>query len=194
MLGGFGGGKLSGPGSFKQDFFKTLVEITGLLQKAQIPYMVIGAMALTIWGRPRTTIDLDFKVLADPEELQKLQSRAAKKGYRIDHEWQRYNPLLVGLQTRMLRRGIPIDLLVPRDRHDRQAFLRRKRMRLGQKYFWFSAAEDLILEKLKVGRPRDFEDAVTVLERMGEKLDMRYLRRWAKKLGLQNELDYILGL
>ena len=156
--------------------------------------MVIGAMALAAWGRPRATVDLDFKLRASLKDLEKLQLKAMKMGYKIDHGWQRHNPLLASIQTRILHRGIPIDLLLPRDDHDRQAWVHRKRKKLGKRFFWFSSAEDLILEKLKVGRPRDFEDAVTVLERMGRKLDKRYLKRWAKKLGLLGELDYILEL
>jgi hypothetical protein len=49
------------------------------------------------------------------------------------------------------------------------------------------------LQKLKVGRPRDFEDAVSVLEQLKDKLDRRYLEHWARKLGVTEELSYILA-
>ena len=49
-------------------------------------------------------------------------------------------------------------------------------------------------EKLKVGRPRDFEDALSVLERSGKSLDRRYLQRWAERTGVAAELKYILSL
>jgi hypothetical protein len=45
-----------------------------------------------------------------------------------------------------------------------------------------------------VGRPRDFEDALSVLERSGKILDKRYLERWASKIGVSAELRYILSL
>jgi hypothetical protein len=54
--------------------------------------------------------------------------------------------------------------------------------------------EDFVLQKLKVGRPRDFEDAVSVIERFRERLDRRYLERWAGRLGVLAELDYVMGL
>ena len=60
--------------------------------------------------------------------------------------------------------------------------------------YWLVALEDFILQKLKVGRPRDFEDAISVLERLGKTLDKRYLRRWAGRIGVSAELNYILSL
>lgn len=51
------------------------------------------------------------------------------------------------------------------------------------RYYWVVSPEDFILQKLKVGRPRDFEDALSVLERSGKTLDRRYLQRWAGRIG-----------
>jgi hypothetical protein len=62
------------------------------------------------------------------------------------------------------------------------------------RYYLVVSAEDFILQKLKVGRPRDFEDALSVLERSGKTLDKRYLQRWADRMGVSAELSYILSL
>ena len=62
------------------------------------------------------------------------------------------------------------------------------------RYYWLIAPEDFILQKLKVGRPRDFEDALSVLERSGKSLDKRYLERWAERVAVSAELRYILSL
>lgn len=82
----------------------------------------------------------------------------------------------------------------PRDRHDRELFRRRRKKRLEERYYWIVAPEDFILQKLKVGRPRDFEDAIPVLERSRGELNRRYLERWAKRLGIIGELGYITSL
>ena len=37
-----------------------LIQIVDALQELGLPYMVIGAFALTAWGRPRATLDLDL--------------------------------------------------------------------------------------------------------------------------------------
>lgn len=48
--------------------------------------------------------------------------------------------------------------------------------------------------KLKVGRDRDFDDALRVVERNRASLNRSYLLRWAGKLRIVDELDYVLGL
>ncbi len=61
-------------------------------------------------------------------------------------------------------------------------------------YYSFVSPEDFILQKLKVGRLRDFEDLATIIERSRADLDQKYLHRWARRLGVTEELDYILSL
>ena len=82
----------------------------------------------------------------------------------------------------------------PRDAHDRHSFRRKRRRRMDERFCWVVSAEDFILQKLKVGRPRDFEDALSVLGRSGKTLDRRYLERWATRIGILAELHYVLSL
>lgn len=70
----------------------------------------------------------------------------------------------------------------------------KRKKRLKGRYYWVVAPEDFILQKLKVGRPRDFEDVLSVLERSGKGLDQGYLEKWSEWLGITAELDYVLGL
>lgn len=46
--------------------------------------------------------------------------------------------------------------------------------------------------KLKAGRPYDFGDVATVIVRQGDRLDLEYMLRWARRLGIESELAYIL--
>jgi hypothetical protein len=135
---------------------------------------------------------LDFLVMVENFEV--ISSALVRAGMEMDETWDRYNPLLRGQQIRLKRHGILVDLLRPRDEHDRQIFRRRRRKCFAKKYFWFVSPEDFILQKLKVGRPQDFEDAVAVLQKPGHVLDRRYLLRWAERLGISGELDYVLNL
>lgn len=61
------------------------------------------------------------------------------------------------------------------------------------RYYWVVSAEDFVLQKLKVGCPRDFEDAVSVVEQRRKALDLACLEHWARKLGVMEELDYIVA-
>jgi hypothetical protein len=156
--------------------------------------VIIGAWALSLWGKPRATADLDFLVLVNRERLERLTGFMTAAGMEVDELWQQWNPLLRGSQARYQCRGVMIDFLLPRDRHDQEILRRRQKKRVERKYYWVVSLEDFILQKLKVGRPRDFEDALSVVERFREKLDRRYLGRWAGRLGVTGELDYVMRL
>ncbi len=163
-------------------------------RRKRVPYALIGAWALAVWGRPRATTDVDFLVMVNEESLRDLSRRMALAGMEVDEAWSEWNLMLRRSQIRLQFRGVAVDILRPLDVHDREIFRRRLKKRMEDRYYWFVSPEDLILQKLKVGRPRDFEDALCVLERSGNKLNRAYLRRWARRLGVLGELDYILAV
>jgi len=169
-----------------------LAAIIDSLRNVRAPYMMIGAWALAVWGRPRATMDLDFLVMVDDKGLERLGEQLIQEGFSLDETWLDWNPLLKGSQLRMQYHDVIVDLMRPRDVHDNQAFERRKRKRLAGRYCWVVAPEDFILQKLKVGRPRDFEDVLSALERSRKALDFKYLKQWAARLGVVAELDYLL--
>jgi predicted nucleotidyltransferase len=138
------------------------------LRHARVRYAIIGAWALSLWGKPRATADLDFLVLVKGDRLEHLAAVLTSSGMELDRLWQQWNPLLRGSQLRLQYRGATIDLLLPRDQHDEAIFRRVKKKRVAGKYYWVVSLEDFILQKIKVGRPRDFEDAVSVVERFRE--------------------------
>ena len=133
-------------------------------------------------------------MLVDEDELGRLSDRMIKAGMTLDETWLKWNPMLRGAQFRFQFQGISVDVMRPRDVHDQQLFRRKRRRRLDNHYYWFVSPEDFILQKLKVGRPRDFEDALSVLERSGKTLNRQYLTRWAARIGISGELRYILSL
>lgn len=174
-----------------QGLAESLWKAVDVLRACRMRYMLIGAVALSIWGRPRATLDLDFLVLTNVENIPYLQRRARAREFEVDEAWLEWNPLLRESQIRLLHGAIPVDILLPRDAHDQKALQRRCRRRLGKRMFWVTSPEDLILQKLKVGRPRDFEDAATVLARQHRQIDLEYLYLWAERLGILGELNYI---
>lgn len=161
------------------------------LHRARAPYAIIGACALAVWGQPRTTMDVDLLVLVGGTELAALATRLVARGMTLDETWGEWNPLLRDLQVRLRAGPVTVDLMRPRDAHDETAVRRHRRKRIGRRYYWFVAPEDFVLQKLKVGRPRDFEDALTVWTRHGTALDRRHVRSWARRLGVSGELAYL---
>ena len=173
---------------------EVLERIVTCFRRERVSYAVIGAWALSVWGTSRATNDVDVLALVNDEELSGLGDRMMHVGFELDETWLKWNPMLRGSQLRFQFQGTTVDLLRPRDAHDRQVFRRKRRKRMDGCYYWVVSVEDFILQKLKVGRPRDFEDALSVLERSGKALDKRYLQRWADRIGVLAELNYIQSL
>ena len=170
---------------------EVLARIGQCLRSVRVAYAMIGAWAVAAWGRPRATQDLDLLVLVDEPALVRLVGVLGEAGFRVDEGWGKWNPLLRGQQVRLQYKSVTIDLMRPRDAQDRSAIRRRRRKRLGRRYCWVVSPEDLVLQKLKVGRPHDFEDAIAVLQCCEKRLDRRYLSTWAQRLGVAAELAYV---
>lgn len=116
--------------------------------------MVVGAMAVAMWGRPRATAALDSTVLSDEAGLDAPARAVSQRGVRIDDAWLNSNPLLRGQHVRLTGPGAIIDLMRPRDDHEMAAIARRRRLEAEGQSVAVVAPEDLILMKLKAGRPR----------------------------------------
>ncbi len=63
---------------------KLLTSIAGILTQADIPYFITGGFAISVWGRPRATFDIDIVVeLLEPKvgALAKALRHLYKVGY-----------------------------------------------------------------------------------------------------------------
>lgn len=174
------------------EFHDVLVRFATLLDTRGVAYMIVGAVAVGAWGRPRATADIDVTVLLDETGLQELARAAEPLGLEVDRQWLAWNPLLRGVHVRLTAGSVVVDAMRPRDSHEEMAIQRRRALTLAGHRLWFAAPDDLILMKLKVGRPRDFEDAVGVLVAQREALDEGYMAEWAPQLGISDELAYVL--
>ena len=181
-------------GTLESSIAALLERSVACFRRERVPYVLIGAWALAAWGRPRATNDVDFLALVNEEDLGRLSERMTQAGMALDEAWQKWNSMRRGFQLRFQFHGMTVDVLRPRDAHDQQIFQRKRKKRLDGRYYWLVCPEDFILQKLKVGRPRDFEDALSVLERFGGSLNRRYLQRWAGRIGVSAELKYIFSL
>lgn len=171
---------------------ETLLRFVDVLEARDVAYMIVGAVAVGVWGRPRTTLDIDVTIRADTAGLEAIAAAAAPLEFVVDRQWLEWNPLLRGQQLRLTRGGVMVDAMRPRDSHEEMALDRRRDVVVDTRRLWFAAPDDLVLMKLKAGRPRDFEDVVGILTSQGGALDRPYLFDWARRLGVADELAYVL--
>jgi hypothetical protein len=175
-----------------------LVDVLQRLNAAGVDYMLTGSMASNYWGIPRTTHDLDFVLVMNPDQVNVLVS-AFDTGFFIQPESVRsaFGP---PFQFNVLdeQSALKADFWMLRDdAFERTAFGRRLQVVLFGVSAWIATAEDIILHKLYWNRltpsERQLGDAAGVHAVQSDSLDFQYLRQWAVQVGVHRELDDLIA-
>lgn len=178
------------------DDYRVVVEMAHrALSSTQSPYCVIGALALGMWGTPRATCDVDLLILAQRTDPEPFLGLLLSAGFSINESWHHANPMAQEVVPRLSHPRVPhfpVDLVFSRGPLERAVLDRRQPIDLHGLTIWMSSPEDLILMKLRAGRPRDFDDVIGIVKNPRLQLDLDYLWSWADRLGLQGELHYVL--
>ena len=56
-----------------------LVEVASLLEEIGLPYMLIGGLAVALWGEPRATLDVDVSVFARADIIDTYKNEMGRK-------------------------------------------------------------------------------------------------------------------
>jgi len=174
-----------------------LEQITVRLDSAGIPYMVSGSMASSAWGEPRASYDIDIVIDPSPEQLRAFVASLDDEFY-VNAEAAEE-----ALQTRGIFNvidatgGMKADLIMRKERpFSIEEFGRRRPRRMSEFRFMVLSPEDSILSKLEWSKKgdsaRQFDDALRVARLRRDELDVEYLRRWAKELGVSEALERLL--
>jgi len=170
---------------------KLLLKVVPILDKLKIDYFITGGFTVSVWGRPRATFDIDIVIkIIEPKiaPLAKLLKKISKGGY-IDENTAKeairkkgeFN--FIDSDT-----GLKVDFWVVKDSEEtRNEFNRRIVKKINNQKIYFISPEDLILNKLKWYKQsesnRHLEDVDSIFKISGKKLDKKYLREHAEKLG-----------
>ena len=155
-------------------------------------YVLIGAWPTSYWGQPRSTEDIDFLILLSPDELKNLRSHAQNSShFKIDTQWDEHNPMIRHQHLRLLFKDIHLDLSISKNSHESEIIKRRLKVPLDDFEIYMATAEDIILMKLLAGRPKDFQDAISIFVKQQNQLNHDYLRAWAKALSIYDELNWL---
>jgi predicted nucleotidyltransferase len=149
----------------RMSIFEAAVEVASVLEQEQIPYAVLGGVALQHWGEPRTTQDVDIVVLvpSDEEEpfLKRVLSRFQPRIPDALSFAKRHRVLLIATAG-----AIPIDLSLGIPGYEEEVMRRASRISFaGLPPIRVVSPEDLIVHKCVAGRARDIEDIQRVLIR-----------------------------
>jgi len=153
----------------------------GFLRETEVPYLVVGGLAVIALGEPRTTGDADVVAFIRPKEAEKVIRWAARSGFEVDLD--RELECLKETGTFSLR--IPpfhLDVILASLPFEEEALHRSRPQRLFGLTIPFPTPEDLILFKILAGREKDLLDAQGVIRRHGKKLDVEYIEKTLRSL------------
>lgn len=177
-----------------------LRKIGAALEALGIPYLVTGGLAVTVWGRPRFTADIDIVIEVPPakidtliESLQSFSEEIAVDSESVREAVRDRSEFNV-VDTAS---GLKLDFWISHDdAFDRERMRRRVQRVVGGQALSFISPEDLILVKLlwhkESGSTRHLEDVESVL-RIQENLDRSYLQRWAAQQSTKATLEKLLA-
>lgn len=176
---------------------EVIKKVTQDFENKNIPYMLTGGIAVDYYGRPRFTHDVDIIVqikISDAGELEGIFEQefyVAAEGIidAIEHKTM-FN--LIHLET-----GFKVDCWILKDdEYSLTAFRRRRKAVIFDKEIFISSPEDLIISKLDWYKQSDakkhYDDVLGIFQIQAGKLDLDYIREWAKKLSVVDTVEEII--
>ena len=171
-----------------------LIDVAEVLDKLKIPYIVIGAAAVSVYGLPRASVDADAVIQLKEGDEKKLFKTLKNRG--ISFEVSRGDlddPIRLVIKVGD-KYGNRVDILsgIRGIKHD--IFKRVKKIKFRKDTVKIPAAEDLIVMKAVAGSYRDIEDIRGIVRVMGGKLDRKLLEELTANYGkrVQKKISALL--
>ena len=165
--------------------------VTKRLNDAEIDYMLSGSVALTFYGKPRMTRDIDIVIMIPLSAVDRLvelfqQDFYIDKDMAADAVRNQSMFNIIHLET-----VIKVDFIIRKNQEYRiLEFNNRKKMKLEGQEISVVSLEDLIISKLYWAKDSFSEMQIKdIVSLMDLDFDMDYVEEWCARLGL----DLILG-
>ena len=160
---------------------ESVLDLQKRLEEAGVASVLIGGLAVSAWGEPRGTRDVDLKVLLKREDAQRLLDLLGADFAPLHADpvqaLRRNGVLFVHNQL-----GVRIDLMLADTDFDEAAIRRARPVELQPgRTMRVCSPEDFIVYKLLAPRGRDYDDLVSVIQRQGDALDDAYVTKWLKE-------------
>lgn len=160
---------------------ETVIAIARFLEQHRIPYMVIGGIANTLLGIPRTTLDVDLTVWVSEGELEAFVGEITKAFLSRSED-----PLGFARETRVLPiqtpDGIRADIILGQLPYEQEAIRRAIPQTVQGTPVRVCSPEDLILHKVVSERAKDRDDVQGIIQQQKDRLDRKYLDPRVKSL------------
>jgi len=162
-----------------------LLDAIELLARAKIPYAVIGAMAASVHGVVRASMDADALLAVPVHELRELEQQFRAGGFRTELKFGDPDDPIAAVLTLTDTFDNRVDLIVGLRGLDPEAFSRAFDVPFQGGQLRVIGLEDFVAMKLFAHRPQDVEDANFALAAAGRALDVELLKRLTTRYGRQ---------
>jgi predicted nucleotidyltransferase len=160
-----------------------LLDVIDVLNSAGVGYAVIGAMAASVYGAVRASLDADAVLSAGMRVGTDLERTFREAGYGTTFTKGDFDdpvPALLRLNDAHENR---VDLLIGLRGMEPEAFSRVVRIPFQGVTLDFIGREDFIAMKVYAGGPTDLADAARVITAGATPLDLDLVRRLAHQFG-----------
>jgi hypothetical protein len=177
---------------------QALLDFVTIFRELDLPYAVMGGIAVRAHSIPRPTWDVDVTVQISRLDLPKLFAAVEARGYSVPESyvtgWVHEVASLPLVKFRLYSEGggVDVDLFLAESPFQQELLRRSTVQETEVGAVSVVSPEDLILLKLFAGRERDLIDVADILFVQGA-LDANYLRHWASQLGVRDLLEVKLN-
>ncbi len=168
---------------------EVLRTVTDFLDGEEIDYVIVGGIAVIIYGNPRTTVDIDLIVKLEEENIEDFVEYLEDEGFFVHIEdirqaFKERTHFTAEEKDSLFR----LDIKGVYGEEERITLRNRKKVEYDGITMYVASPEDTIANKLYYGSEQDIEDAESIYVRQEDELDLEYLEERCEALGVKEEL------
>jgi hypothetical protein len=173
------------------DFDLVLSDFLSWLKNIKVEGIIIGGIAVSLLGNPRTTQDIDALIKLHRSKWEMFLERGKNFGFtsRVT------DPIEFCLKSKVLllrhKCGISIDVSIALLPFEIEAIDNRDLKKLGRHVIPLPRPEDLVIMKAVAHRPQDFPDIESILIAT-PKINLKRIRKILREFGSVLEIPEIL--
>ena len=176
---------------------RQLTAMVKFLTALGIDYAIIGGLAVSLYGRPRFTADIDVNIILEKERIGIFLKEGKKRGFHPGHKNIKMLARKTGVIPMRYSNGNIeglCDFIIAENVLEKLALKRAKVKRIDSLKAKFVSPEDLLIHKLTSPRAQDIEDVRGILLRQRGKLNISYIKFWLGRIDKANRRSNLLGL